>query len=431
MLGQLHFDDHAGFQRNTLYWTVAGSAGALLGLIARHYAVVSGSVPAGQDHVFLLAMVGMGIGAASGFFQGQWSKVGLGAGLGMALGVAAAMLAGVTALGGAAPWIGAAVAGLGLGIFFGPEAAPRNARAVGYALASVLGLYVTTRLVLTQNPVLDVLGTPGLQDAATGAMLGFFLSLGGVVGRFRLEQDPVKDLWAQTREQLTGDMRELAGQGVRLYEEILERIKKRRSQEGQDSNALTEAHRVSTETTTRLIRLANRWCEIESSYDDTTRPRLEARRKATEEKLKGVNDPVIRAEYTAVLETIDEQLQSFGRIDIARERLVARMHRCLASLERVSLRILQLSTSDAQDASLSLQPELERLDEMSEELSWKSLSVDDLLAASAPAPVKAQAPVPAEPQPQALAQEVAQEATELQEEVSQEAPAEQEVKEPA
>lgn len=373
MLGQLHFDDHIGFQRNTVAWTVAGAAGALVAMLARHY------VAPGLDHLLLFGFIGAGLGVASGLLRAHWSQVALGALVGGGLGSLMATIATVAELGNAAPWLGAAAAGAGLGVLWGPERAPRGARAVGYALIAVLGLYVTASLVLTRTPVFDLLGTPGVQDAVTGALMGFFLSLGGVVGRLRLDQDPVLDLWGRSREALSGDMANLAEQGVRLYEEIRDRItRRRREAQGQNLGSLDEAERVARETALRLVRLAARWCEIETSFDDAARPRLEARRAATAAKLKEVTDSVLIAEYTAVLHTIDEQLQSFSRIDIARERLIARLHRCLASLERVSLMVLQLSTSDAQDASLSIQPELERLDEMSEALSWQSLSVDDL-----------------------------------------------------
>lgn len=373
MLGQLHFEDHATFQKNTAWWAVSGAAGALVGLVLR------GVVGPGYDHIILLAMTGLGIGAASGLLKGSYPGIAVGAVLGALLGGVAAFIAGIGSLGTAAPWLGAAAAGGALGLLWGPERAPRPARAVGFALAAVVGLYVTTALVLSQTPLFSFLGWPAVQDASSGALMGFFLSLGGAVGRVRLDRDPVMGLWAEVKGALDGDLMELSGQGVKLYQEIQERVEKRRG-EGRDMEILEEAGRVSRETTQRLLRLARRWSEIEASVDDTMKTRLKARRQALEEKLEGVSDSVIRAEYTAVVATIDEQLQSFGRIDIARERLVARMHRCLASLERVSLRVLQLSTSDAQDASLSLQPELERLDEMSDELSWKTLSVDDLCA---------------------------------------------------
>jgi hypothetical protein len=128
--------------------------------------------------------------------------------------------------------------------------------------------------------------------------------------------------------------------------------------------------------------------------------------EALEAKIKASGDAVIKAEYSAAAAVVRDQLQGFAKIDVARERLVARMHRSLASLERVSLKLLQLSTSDAQDASLGLRPELERLDEMSDDLSWKTLSVDELCnmtadeapskAEGAPALVVMPAPVEAE-----------------------------------
>ncbi len=372
MLDQLRFDDHTGFQRTALYWTLAGAGGALLALFARGILDITG-----YNYELLLTMTGMSIGAAAGLLRESYNRIVIGAGLGAGLGLIAALIAGLS-LPVAAPLLGAAVAGAGLGLVWGPKRAPAPARGVGFAITAVLGLYVATTLMVGPR-ALEWLQYTGVQDAAFGGVLGFFLSLGGVVGRMRIDQDPVHRLWAETQSELSGDMAELAEQGVRLYEEILERAEKRRG-ENKDLKILPEAERVAGATTQRLIRLAERWCQIEKSVDNTTRPRLEARLNALEEKLKNVKDAVIRAEYSAAARTVRDQLKSFEKIDVGRERLVARIHRCLASLERVSLLMLQLSTSDAEDASLSLQPELTRLDEMSDELSWKSLSVDDLLA---------------------------------------------------
>jgi hypothetical protein len=247
---------------------------------------------------------------------------------------------------------------------------------------------------------------PGVQDAAAGALLGFFASLGGAVGRLRLgAEDPVMQVWEEARGKLKGDMAELGEQAIKLYEEVQARIARRRA-ESKDGAALTEAERVAGETATGLIKLAERWCQIEEGADKTARPRLEARLEALEAKIKASGDAVIKAEYSAAAAVVRDQLQGFAKIDVARERLVARMHRSLASLERVSLKLLQLSTSDAQDASLGLRPELERLDEMSDDLSWKTLSVDELCnmtadeapskAEGAPALVVMPAPVEAE-----------------------------------
>jgi hypothetical protein len=253
---------------------------------------------------------------------------------------------------------------------------------VGFSLASVLGFFVISTFLLEPGGV-EALRLPGVQDAAAGALMGFFLSLGGAVGRLHLARDPIHQLHLDHKGAIKGDMAALVEQGVQLYDETLARAAKHRAQ-GRALEILGEAERVAAEATSRIILLAARWAEIEQSVDDTARPRLEARRKALEEKLASVKDPVIIAEYGATIRTIQDQLTGFGRIDVARERLVARMHRLVASLERVCLNLLQISTSDAQDASLHLQPELERLDEMSDELSWKTLSVDDLYALDAP-----------------------------------------------
>lgn len=373
MLARLYFEDHVGFQRNTLYWTLAGATGALLSLFLRAFVA-----PDLQFPVILLGATGLALGVASGILSGKGKLVAIGAGIGLALGVLAATLSFVAALGPAAPLVGIAVGGLGAGLVWGSDEAPRLARAVGYALMGVIGLFVADTLLIGDTAV-SFLSLPGIQHALTGAVLGFFLSLGGAVGRIKLDPDPLKPLWDEISGELDGDMAELARQGYDLYTEIRSRAETRRKQ-GKDHQILTDVERVGAETAERLLRLAQRWCQIERTVDDTARARLTARLEALDGKVRDVNDPIIRAEYGAAAESIRRQLAGFDKIDLGRERLVARMHRCLAALERISLMLLQLSTSDAQDAALNLQPELELLDEMSDELSWKSLSVEDLMA---------------------------------------------------
>ncbi len=372
MLARLYFEDHLEFQRNTLYWTLAGATGALLGLFLR------GLAPVGMEAAVMLGATGLGLGIASGLLSGKGSRVAAGAGIGLALGVLAAVIAGIAALGSFAPLIGIAVAGVGAGLVWGSDGAPRLARAVGYGIMGVVGLFVAYTLLLGETAV-TALSLPGIQDALTGGVLGFFLSLGGAVGRIKLDPDPLKPLWDEISGELEGDMAELARQGYDLYTELRGRAEARRKR-GKDHQILADVERVGAETAERLLRLAQRWCQIESTVDGTARPRLTARLEALEAKVATVTDPIIKAEYGAAAESIRRQLAGFDKIDLGRERLVARMHRCLAALERISLMLLQLSTSDAQDAALNLQPELELLDEMSDELSWKSLSVEDLMA---------------------------------------------------
>lgn len=375
MLARLYFEDHVGFQRNTLYWTLAGATGALAGLFLR------GIVAPDLQYAVMLGTTGLGLGVASGILSGKTKVIAIGAGIGLTLGVLAALVGGVAVLGGFAPLIGAAVGGLGAGLVWGSSSAPRFARGVGYAIAAVVGLFVAYTLLLGEQAV-SALALPGIQDALTGGVLGFFLSLGGAVGRIKLDPDPLAPLWDEISDELEGDMAELARQGYDLYTEIRGRADARRKR-GKDHQILEDVERVGAETAERLLRLAQRWCQIERTVDDTARPRLTARLEALEAKIAGVTDPIIRSEYGAAAESIRRQLAGFDKIDLGRERLVARMHRCLAALERISLMLLQLSTSDAQDAALSLQPELEMLDEMSDELSWKSLSVEDLMAMDA------------------------------------------------
>lgn len=373
MSTQLHFDDHAGFQRAAIYWTVAGAGGALLGLLGR------GMFGVGVEHMpeFMFGLAGAGIGAATGLLdRGSALKAAAGAGIGLALGVAMALLGGISALGAAGPLIGAAVAGAGLGLLFGVKGAPAPARAVGHAIAAVIGFYVIQVLMLGDT-AFEWLALPGIREAAAGAVMGLFLSLGGAVGRVRLDADPVHQLWNEKREGITGDLKDLAERVVELYDEVMTRVARRRN-EMQTEAILADTERVASETTQRLIRLAERWCTIETTVDKASRPRLEARLAALREKIDKAKDSVVRAEYQAAAASLEQQLSSFERIDVARERLIARIHRCHTSLEQVSVTLLQMSTTDAQNASMSLQPELERLDEMSEEFSWNTLSVEDL-----------------------------------------------------
>lgn len=370
MKSQIQFDDHEGFQRSALYLTVCGAGGAMLGLLGS--TLLGASV--GSPDLYVLGLAGAGIGAAIGLLRDQWSAIAAGTGVGALLG--AAMAWAMVSFSATMLWplIIAAAAGAITGVFWGSDRAPRGARAVGFALAAVIGLYVAKVLFLADAAPL---GVPGVREAATGGVLGLFVSLGTAVGRFRLDNDPVRMLWAESRGQVSGDMRELTERGIALYHEILGRLSKRRG-EGDTSPILNDTERVSSETTRRLILLARRWSDIEGSVDDTAQARLTARLGALEEKIASVNDPVVKAEYRAAADGVRRQLAGFDKIDVARERLIARVHRCLTSLEQVSLMLLQLSTTDAQHASLGLQPELERLDEMTEEFSWKTLSVDDL-----------------------------------------------------
>ncbi len=375
---QMSFNDHEGFQRNAIYWTLAGAAGGLLALLGRTLFTVA---PEASYTTFLVG-VGACVGLTCGLLRGRWSHLPLGAFAGAGLGALGAFISGVNL--DAAPLLGAAAAGLGLGALWGPPQAPRFARGVAFAIAAVVGTHILHTLVLNES-ALAFLQLPGVRDATAGGLLGLFLSLGGALGRLSLNTDPIHALWDERREHVHGDMRELAERSVSLYDEIQQRLERRRAEvTGPAAQAeeatLNDTRRVAQETTERLIRLAERWCAVEGSVDDALRPRLDARLKALETKIEAAQDAVVRAEYQAAAASLREQLASFERIHVARERLVARIHRCHTSLEQVAVTLLHLSTTDAQNASLALQPELERLAQMSEGFSWKTLSVDDLCA---------------------------------------------------
>ncbi|MEL6181005.1 MAG: hypothetical protein AAFS10_18755, partial [Myxococcota bacterium] len=157
MKSHICFDDHEGFQRSTLYLTVSGAGGALLGLIG-----TTMFAPVATPDLYILGLAGAGIGAAIGLLREQWSSIAVGTAVGALLGaaVAWAMLSFSATL--MWPLVIAAAGGAITGIFWGSDRAPRPARAIGFALAAVVGLYVANVLFLSSG---SPLALPGIREA--------------------------------------------------------------------------------------------------------------------------------------------------------------------------------------------------------------------------------------------------------------------------
>lgn len=96
---------------------------------------------------------------------------------------------------------------------------------------------------------------------------------------------------------------------------------------------------------TRLHEMAARWSDAGAAAD--TAEVLEARAQELDRKIDAATDEVARAQYREARAAIDDQLRYVGSIRQSRERVLARLHACVATLEKFRLAATHLESKDA------------------------------------------------------------------------------------
>lgn len=235
-----------------------------------------------------------------------------------------------------------------------------------YGVALGLGVFVTERLgaaVFEGNAF-------GL-DVMQGAVWGLFLAFSAGLKRLEFSRDEIRAELAEAEADLKGQDQENVVAGRVLYEQILREVEK---QEGAVRDRATE---IATETSRALMAFARRSNELRIAAEVTSGRQLKKRMLEVDARLQATRDPQVRTELQAVLEELVEQLRVRTRLDVARARLEARQQRCLTSLERLHVSLLQGAGGNHQDSALK--DSIENLEKLSDELHWRNLSVEELV----------------------------------------------------
>jgi hypothetical protein len=352
----LRFSDHEGFQRAALYLASAGfTAGALASILPQP---VPPALTGG------LAGAAIGVGLANGRLA--WRLVGATVAL-VVFGVLVdldvwAALAACAAIGGVVLTVG-----------------ERSRRPLAMALgatAMFAAAYAALRIwVFTETTA----AWPAWASAGVGgAALAFASVLALVPPRLGWSTDAIHQRIRRLPDGLDAEVRALCDRSLALWatgkDKITDAASKELLRDGVDK-VLEVAHKTSS-----------------ASAAPTDDRELDGRIEELDRRIAAAADPVAREQYQAARAALDDQKRLRERMRQGRERVVARLHHHVATLERYHLAALNLEASRAHaDATASV----DGLTQLSADVASSSEALADLdLPAAAAAPVLAEA-VPA------------------------------------
>ncbi len=235
-----------------------------------------------------------------------------------------------------------------------------------YGSALALGVFVTQRVGLG---VFE--GSEFGQDLFQGAVWGLFLAFSAGLKRLEFLRDELRAEFAEAEAEIKGVEKDNLLAGRVLYERIVKEA------ERAESNLQDRALEIASETSRALIAFTRRSDELRQAAEVTSGRQLKKRILEVDARLLATKDSQVSKELRTVLYELGEQLRVRSRLEVARARLEARQQRCLTSLERLHVTLLQGSGPSSQDSSL--QESIESLEKLSEELHWRNLSVDELV----------------------------------------------------
>ncbi|MCL4223727.1 MAG: hypothetical protein KJZ91_04550 [Myxococcales bacterium] len=362
MTTALRFVDHPAFHRASIATALGAAAGA-----------AGATALAGPLGLAAPALVGGVVGALAGL---SWAETGRSAGrTGLRLCAAAAGLA-LLATGQPAAAVALALA-LGLAIGSGR----RRAAVVGVAgaVAGLVAAWASTRVMGAQETASLA---PPLTGALAGAAVGLATTLALAARHLTLAPDPVAAAY-RALPPLAGEARDLVERGRAIWAGTAE------LPVGDDNRELVK------DGVLRLFGVAERLAAAPAVDGGG----IERRIAELDHRIAGCGDAVAREQYVEARAALVDQRRYVDRVGAARERIVARMHHCVATLETFKLACAQLDATAAAREAADARNAMSVLGELGEGLAIAAGAEGDGLSglsASSPAAASAAAASPVE-----------------------------------
>ena len=231
--------------------------------------------------------------------------------------------------------------------------------------------------VFDSNGVLAGLPVP-VAFAVRAALMGFFAGLAAAALHVAGAVDPVEALYRRTAPGLSGELARLAHGAFDLYQRAREALAS-----SPQSAARQHVGRSLEAVTARVLDLAGRWHALDVEVGDGAE-RGVAQRVAEVQKLRlATGDPSARTQLQAAERALNDELAQIRRIRAGRERVLARLHADLATLERTRFSLLALRCTDAHLAASELSQLSEDLGALGAEMDGEARAVDEALRATA------------------------------------------------
>jgi hypothetical protein len=234
---------------------------------------------------------------------------------------------------------------------------------------------------------------PFLAEPAYGAAFGFLVSIGLIARQIVLERDAVIEAYEKIRPTLDGEMKQLSERVMELYGRIRQVLRDRK-EKGVENEGLSK---MVSNLVQKVLHLGPKWNEVERGLGQTSAEDLVRRVEELERKIGETADQVARRQYSMAKDALSSQLRYLQDISRSRERVVARVHNYLATLERLHLAVVNHSGADAAKFSDEVQPILDEIDSLGHEMDFASEAMREVAEVGVPAVQPAEAAVAAAP----------------------------------
>ena len=359
--------DHGAFHGTVLRAAIGGAAGGLVAFI------VAGVVGVLDPQLAFAIAVSSGALGAAAIRPRKWGRGLWGALLG---GVGGALFS--LAL----PWPAFAAALLGATAVpaLAPQASARR-RALTWLMASSLGgagLFVA-HVLLGWDPLGGWLPAP-LTAAAAGAAGGLFLGLASAPKHLAPPRDPVEQALRAGLGTKDGEIHALLERALGIHRALRSELQRRED----DDPTAGRLRERSGQAVLRILEIANQCRQVDRDLATTPVAQLQLRISELSEKEATARDPAAKTSYKDAIESLRAQIEAIDRIELGRERIVARLHANVAILEKLRLSLIHLRNAQAERIGGEASPVVEALDELGRELDATATAFGEVFGRSLP-----------------------------------------------
>lgn len=254
-------------------------------------------------------------------------------------------------------------------------------RQVGvWALYGVgLALAVLTTQTFLNDGFLRAVQFTVVPELVMGTVWGVFLSAAAVSSRVQIKRDLMVGDYRRAISEVGIAERTLLSQALRVYTQIMEELRRSEHRE-----FVEVAVPVADEISRNLLQLARKTDALRRSNVTDDFLYLEARIAQTDEQIKraGGDEALVRELY-GVRQELETQLGARRDLRAACARFEARQNRCLTSLERLQVALIQNSALASME-QVDLQEALQNLQNLADDITWRGTwEGEEKLASSA------------------------------------------------
>jgi hypothetical protein len=395
MSNPIRFQDHTAFHIQVLRVSLGGAALSLL------YYLIAFVTPLNPRPAQIITLAFSA--AVLGLIALPPRRVGLVVALGLAaaLGLLGALGQGALAQAGY-PWFGYGLYGVALGVIAGRDLSDwrRYVLPIATGCSVALATYVT--LIFQQELRFEDYVPPFLAKPAYGAVFGFLVSIGLIVRQIVIDRDAVVEAYDKVKPTLDGEMKELSERAMGLYGRIRQVLRDRKDK-GAENEGL---NKVVSHLVLDVIHLGPKWNEVERGVGHTSAEDLGRRVEELEKKIADSTDDVARKQYSMAKDALNSQLSYLKDIARSRERVIARVHNYLATLERLHLCVVNHRGTDAAKFSDEVQPILDEINSLGHEMDFASEAMREVAEVEAQAEAKPEEKPAEQPAPAAAIADV-------------------------